>query len=436
MAEWQTCKIKDLGKVVTGKTPPTRDAENFGGVIPFITPSDMDDRKKISSTARYVTDKGLEKVRGSAIPAYSVMVSCIGSDMGKVAINTHDAVTNQQINTIIPNKNFNADFIYYTLKPRKEELQAYATSGSAQPILNKGHFSELTIDVPPLPEQQAIAGVLSALDEKIELNRRMNATLEAMARALFKSWFVDFIPVRAKMEGRTPDGLSADLAALFPDTLAHSPLGEIPKGWEVGTIGNFCDLQNGYAFKSKDWQEDGVPVVKIGSVKPAIVDIKDVSFVSHEIAREANNFRLCEGDILIGLTGYVGTIGRIPKNNIPPLLNQRVARFTFEKSKKIWYDFLYIMARESRFQQEVERLSHGSAQANVSTKSIKGIPSVLPPERVVQSFSNIVRPNLDKILELEWENQTLSQLRDTLLPKLISGQLRVGDIDGSLKEAV
>ena len=135
------------------------------------------------------------------------MVSCIGSDMGKVTIAAKDCVSNQQINSIVVSENFSADFIYYNLSTRKAELQGMACSGSAQPILNKGNFSELPIVVPPLSEQRAIAAVLGALDDKIELNRRMNETLEALAQSLFKSWFVD-----------------ATQSAL-------------PKGWRESTIG-------------------------------------------------------------------------------------------------------------------------------------------------------------------------------------------------------
>src|SRR5437868_3674533 len=229
---WSIFTLNDIGRIITGKTPPTSVQAYFNGDIPFVTPSDMDGRKVISETERYLTEDGAEAVKGAKLPKDAVMVSCIGSDMGKVALAGKDCVTNQQLNSIIVNEDHCPHYIYYNLSNRKNELRSLAGSGSAQPILNKGHFSQLTICCPPLKkEEQAIAQVLGTLDNKIELNRRMNETLEAMARALFKSWFVDFDPVRAKAEGRTPYGMNAETAAFFPSAFEDSELGEIPKEW-------------------------------------------------------------------------------------------------------------------------------------------------------------------------------------------------------------
>jgi type I restriction enzyme S subunit len=216
--EWQDVTVVDLGRIVTGKTPPSSIPGAFGGDIPFVTPSDMDGRKIIATTERYLTDAGLETIKGSKLPAGAVMVSCIGSDMGKAAVAGRECVTNQQINSIVVGNGFSRDFIYYNLSNRKHELRHQAAAGSAQPILNKRDFSKLIIKLPPLPGQKAIAGVLGSLDDKIELNRRMNGTLEAMVRALFQSWFVDFGPVRAKLDGRKLGGLDDATAILFPNT--------------------------------------------------------------------------------------------------------------------------------------------------------------------------------------------------------------------------
>ncbi|MFO5439284.1 MAG: restriction endonuclease subunit S [Dolichospermum sp.] len=146
---WRVGKLGDLGKIVTGKTPSTKVAEYFGGNVPFITPSDMDGKKTISRTARYLTEDGVNAVKSAKIPAGSIMVSCIGSDMGKVACTVQDSVTNQQINSIIAN-DYSREYIYYNLSQRKEELQNLAGGGSAVPILNKGHFSNIEILIPDI----------------------------------------------------------------------------------------------------------------------------------------------------------------------------------------------------------------------------------------------------------------------------------------------
>ena len=194
---WREATLDQLGRIVTGRTPPSKIQGFFGGEIPFVTPTDLDGRRVIVSTGRSLTKKGVEAVYNSRIPARSVMVSCIGSDMGKTAIAARECVTNQQINSIVVDSGNEPLFVYYNLSNRKVEIHA-AAGGSAQPILNKSGFGQFDILLPPPDQQRAIAHILGTLDDKIELNRRMNQTLEEMARALFKSWFIDFDPVRAK----------------------------------------------------------------------------------------------------------------------------------------------------------------------------------------------------------------------------------------------
>ena len=165
------------------------------------------------------------------------MVSCIGSDMGKSAIADAACVTNQQINSIVVESPNCPLFVYYNLSIRKEEIRA-AFGGSAQPILNKSTFGQLDILLPPILEQRAIANILGTLDDKIELNRRMNETLEAMARALFKDWFVDFGPTRTKIEGRDPY-LAPEMWDLFPDKL---DVDGKPEGWETKALSEVIEL--------------------------------------------------------------------------------------------------------------------------------------------------------------------------------------------------
>jgi type I restriction enzyme S subunit len=188
-SEWKRYKFRDLGRIITGKTPPTAQCENYGGRIPFITPTDMvDDRKVIGDTIRTLSDAGLNCVKGSLLPARSVVVSCIGSDMGKVAINACDAVTNQQINSIAVSSAFNTEFVYYSLKGRKDQFQTLARGGSAQPILNKSPFSELTLCAPHIDEQAEIAGYLAVLDQRIASLQVQSEILETIANTIFKSY--------------------------------------------------------------------------------------------------------------------------------------------------------------------------------------------------------------------------------------------------------
>ena len=184
--------ISDLGRIVTGKTPRTSIPDNYGGKIPFLTPSDDLTGKYAPQTNKTITQLGLNEVKNCLLPSKSVCVSCIGSDLGKAVITNEPTVTNQQFNSIIPNEENDADFIYYLMSAVGKHLNFLSKTSTAVPIINKSTFSDYEIDVPSIPDQIKIAKVLSSLDDKIEVNRRINENLEQQAQALFKSWFVDF----------------------------------------------------------------------------------------------------------------------------------------------------------------------------------------------------------------------------------------------------
>ncbi|MCX6092679.1 MAG: restriction endonuclease subunit S, partial [Candidatus Bipolaricaulota bacterium] len=245
-----TRRIGSLGRVVTGKTPPTADPSNFGGPYPFITIPDLDGRAVIRAAERTLSERGAGVVRTSMLPSGSVMMSCIAT-VGKCGITARPSFTNQQINSVVPDDGTDARFLYYVFMGLGGELDSAGGGGSVYANVSKARFSDIEVRVPgDIDEQRAIAHILGTLDDKIELNRRMNETLEAMARALFKSWFVDFDPVHAKAEGRDT-GLPPCVAELFPDSFEDSELGEIPKGWEVQPLGGLGALAIG-----GDWGED------------------------------------------------------------------------------------------------------------------------------------------------------------------------------------
>ena len=193
-SEWRTVTVGEIGRIVTGKTPKTAIAENYGGRIPFLTPSDDMEVKVSTATSKTLTERGLSEVKNCLLPPRSVCVSCIGSDLGKVVMTSQPTVTNQQINSIVPSHEYDADFIYYAMCILGKELNYISKTSTAVPIVNKSSFSSYVIDAPLLSEQQKIGRILSALDAKIANNTAVNHHLEQMAQAIFKSWFVDFEP--------------------------------------------------------------------------------------------------------------------------------------------------------------------------------------------------------------------------------------------------
>ena len=312
-------------------------------------------------------------------------------------------------------------FLYYIVF--NQEFTDYLVTmekGAAYPAVSVADIGDAEITLPPLAEQKRIASILGALDDKIELNRRMNAKLEDMAATLFKSWFVDFDPVRAKLDGRPPAGMDAATAELFADAFEETALGLTPKGWEVTTLGSSIGFLGGFAFKSQDWQDEGIPVVKIGSVKPGLIDLDQVSYVSEKIAKQAARFRLRAGDLLIGMTGYVGEVGLVPPSDNPPLLNQRVGKFVLEKPGTAALAFWYCITTQPAFKAYVESRSHGTAQANVSAEAIMAFPQLIPPKEIVRAFNLFCRGIFDRLLSNHKECRDLGELRNLKLTNLIS----------------
>jgi type I restriction enzyme S subunit len=302
---------------------------------------------------------------------------------------------NQHIFKVVPGAECDPTFFYYLLRYLKPNFIAIARNKQTTGLghVTRRDLEAIEVALPGLAEQKAIAAILSALDDKIELNRRLNETLESVAQAIFKYWFLD--------TSRT----------------------SLPKGWHEGTLGEITGILGGYAFKSKDWTNQGVPVVKIGSVKPGIVNLNEVSFVSENVAEEAKRFRLCPGDLLIGMTGYVGEVGLVPLTDNAPLLNQRVGKFVLKEPGTSALGFLYCLTRRREFKAEVEAQSHGTAQANVSADGILSVPIIVPPDALHGEFNRRCEPILNRILANHAESRTLAVVRDTLLPRLFSGEL-------------
>lgn len=325
------------------------------------------------------------------------------------------------------------DFLKFYLSSTDviDYLKSTFISGAAIPRVVLRDFKKAEISIPPITSQRNITSVLNALENRIFLLRKTNATLEAIAQALFKSWFVDFDPVRAKMEGRVPEGMDEATAALFPDALVESELGLVPKGWHWGALSDLATFQNGYAFKSKDWADSGHPVVKIGDVKPGIIDLKGCSYVAHETVTGLDRFQLSRGDLLVGMTGYVGETGLVPAVEPAAYLNQRVGRMA-TRAGLADLGYIYCAARSPAFKEFAEAQSHGSAQANVSGASLMAFPAVIADWPQLGHFNKIVGGMLESILANHEQAQTLATLRDTLLPRLISGQLRLPEAQAEM----
>jgi type I restriction enzyme, S subunit len=310
-------------------------------------------------------------------------------------------------------------FAYYFLK--LFDFQSY-NSGSAQPSLNRNLIHPVPVDVPPINEQRAIAHILGTLDDKIELNRRMNETLEAMARALFKSWFVDFDPVRAKAEGRD-SGLPKPLADLFPHVFEDSELGEFPKGWKVKTIGDLSGVAGGTTPSTKmpAYWESGThawatPKDLSGLSVPILLDTE--RRITDAGLSQIGSGLLPKGTVLLSSRA---PIGYLAVAEIPVAINQGFIAMT--PKMEISNLFLLLWARVAH--KEIVSRANGSTFLEISKANFRPIQLVTPSAYVMQGFEQLARPLYERIVKCAFESRTLAALRDTLLPKLISGELRI-----------
>ncbi|MDY0281442.1 MAG: restriction endonuclease subunit S [Salinivirgaceae bacterium] len=319
-------------------------------------------------------------------------------------------------------------FAYYFLKALDFDR---FNSGSAQPSLNRNFIYPIPIRVPKPIEQKAIAVVLGALDDKIELNRRMNSTLEAMARALFQSWFVDFDPVRAKTDGRQPEGMAAETAALFPDALEHTADGSLlPRGWLKTNLGKEVQFLTGFTFKSEFFTDSppGVRVARGMNVKEGEFFWGSQARYWPEITPELEQYRLQSGDVLIGMDG--SKVGknwvRVRASDLPCLLVQRVARL--RPACSIGENFIWIAVGSPTFRYYVDAVKTGTSIPHISGGQIKSFEFVRPPKndnRIFKCFESLVAPLSAQMDKNHAELETLVALRDALLPKLLSGELSV-----------
>ena len=428
--EWRECRIGEIANIVGGSTPSTADPSNFNGEIPWLTPKDLSGphERYVSRGERNLSRKGLESCSAQLLPTGTVLFTS-RAPIGYVAIAKNPMATNQGFRNLIPKPGLDSEFLYYWLRAHTQELQRHA-SGSTFQELTGSALAQIRICVPPLPEQRAIAHILGTLDDKIELNRRMSETLEQMARALFKAWFVDFEPVRAKMEGRwrrgeSLPGLPAHLYDLFPDRLVDSELGEIPEGWGVGTLGDVADhirrnVQPGQI-------EPQTPYIALEHMPRRCIALSDWGAAE---GIESNKFEFRKGEILFGkLRPYFHKVGVAPVDGVCSTDIVVVAPKTPH-----WFAFVLYVVSSDEFVEYTNAGSTGTKMPRTSWVEMARYDIVLPPEAIAQAFTEMVRPGVDRIIAATHESRTLAALRDTLLPKLISGALRVKDAERFLRE--
>lgn len=323
-----------------------------------------------------------------------------------------------------------AKYISHCLRlPETKEWLIRHAVGATMPNLNTGILSGVPINLPPVKTQLDIAATLDALDDSITLLRETNATLEAIAQTLFKSWFVDFDPVRAKAEGLEPEGMDAATAALFPDSFEDSELGLVPKGWRIRTFADCCErIESGGTPKRTvpEYWVGEVPWLTSGEVRnPIVFDTKEK--ISDLGVRDSSAKLWPRGTTVVAM--YGATAGEVCLLAERSTANQACCGLI---PKMFYRTFLFMCARRER--ESLASKSSGSAQQNLNKGLVSNHKTLLAPDGILKSYESVAGVLLDGWIENERQAQTLTQLRDTLLPRLISGQLRLPEAEVMVEE--
>lgn len=433
--DWIETSIGNIAEVVGGSTPPTNDPENFDGDIPWITPKDLAGihPRYISRGERNISYRGLQNCSARILPKNSILLSS-RAPIGYLAIAANPVTTNQGFKSLIVKSDYDYEFVYYWLSVNIKEIERHAVGSTFKEISGQV-LKQIRIRLPKhIFQQRAIAHILGTLDDKIDLNRRMSATLEAMARALFRAWFIDFEPVRAKQSGRwrrgeSLPGLPAALFDLFPDRLVPSVLGEIPEGWGVVSLPELIEINPPRSLKKGDI----APYLDMANM-PTHNHVPDMV-----IERPFNSgMRFINGDTLVaritpclenGKTAFVDFLleGQVgwgsteyivlrPKPPLPP-------------------EFAYCLARSNEFREyAIQSMTGTSGRQRVQINALEHFLLPQIPSAIADYFGKMIKPLFLRSSDAIRESRTLSALRDALLPKLISGALRVADAERFLRE--
>ena len=378
--------------------PSQRDMSYFGNDVKWLRATDLNDGF-VFETSRRLSRKGFDSAGKSAtLFAPETLAISKSGTIGRIGILKDYMCGNRAVINIKPNASFDTRFIFYTLLLNRAVIETLA-EGSVQKNLYVSSLGKLKIEVPSLKEQRQISSVVGALDDRIALLRETNATLEAIAQALFKSWFVDFDPVRAKLEGRTPEGMDEATAALFPDEFEESELGLVPKGWRVSTLQDLLVLQRGFDLPAQDRVPGEYPIIAASGPSG-----------THKVA-------MAKGPGVV--TGRSGVLGRVflELGDFWPL-NTALWVKEFRGATPCYaYEVLRLL--------DFSSFNAGSAVPTLNRNHIHSLPYLIPSKTCVEAYEALAIQLHQRVRVNQKQAQTLATLRDTLLPRLISGQLRL-----------
>lgn len=414
MDKWIKVKISDLGQVVGGATPSTKKDEYYNGDIAWITPKDLSDFKcrYISRGERNITKAGMDSCSTQLLPKNTVLFSS-RAPIGYVAIAENEMCTNQGFKSVIPNENIDCLFLYYLLKFNKDKIEAMG-SGTTFKEVSGSTMRNIEVMIPESKKVQVrIAAILDAIDSKIENNIKTNNNLEQQAVLLFKKWFIEF--------DNSSKNMLETRFGLVPESFKLLKNGELPLVvTDYVANGSFASLKANVTL----YQEPNYAYfIRNTDLKSGTFEV----FVDEHSYNFLSKSTLYGGEIIISNVGDVGSVFLCPKLDKPMTLGNNIIMLRPEQENLRYY--LYIWFKWLYGQSLIQGIKGGSAQPKFNKTDFKNLPIFLPPDDLLEQFHQIVKPMFELIDENNTENQALTRTRDTILPRLMSSELDVSDIE-------
>lgn len=392
MEEWKECKLSEIMDLIGGGTPKTSNPDYWGGDIPWISVKDFNgERRYVGDTEKKITKLGLENSSTKILSKGDIIISARGT-VGELAIIPSDMAFNQSCYGLRAKDFVDSCFLYYLLKQSVNILK-HNTHGSVFDTITRETFENISVKLPPLPIQQKIAAILSSLDDKIELNNKINTNLEQQAQALFKNWFVDFEPFGGKM----------------------------PERWKMGTIADFGDVVCGKtpSTKVKDYYGDKTPFITIPDMHNNVFACYTERYLSEKGELSQKGKTLPQNSVCVSC---IATPGLVVMVDEPSQTNQQINSIIPKDNMSSCYVYLtmYYLA------DTIKMLgSSGSTTANLNKEQFSKIAVLIPTTKDLQNFDKLIKPIFENIKNNQHENKKLTSLRDTLLPKLMNGEINV-----------
>ena len=454
MSNWKVMKLSEVATIVGGGTPSSSKSEYFeNGNIPWITPKDLSgyNKRYISKGERNITELGLKNSSAKLLPKNTVLLTS-RAPIGYVAIASNEISTNQGFKSLVLNDGHIPEFFYYLLKNNVHILESRATGSTFKEI--SGQIlkdTELSIPTPDI--QQKIVDILSPLDDKIELNTQINQTLEQIAQALFKSWFIDFDPVRAKVQalsdglsleqaeltaiqvitGKTAEELTAllqtqperyaelaETAKAFPCEMVEVDGVEVPKGWEMKALSDLGQIICGKtpSKSNKEFYGNEVPFIKIPDMHNQAFITQTTDNLSLSGANSQSKKYIPPKSICVSC---IATVGLVSMTSKPSHTNQQINSIIPNDEQTS--EFLYLSLKQPSMTKYLKDLaSGGSATLNLNTSTFSKIEIMTPSKEIIDIFHNKVVYAFEKVLSNSIENKRLAEIRDLLLPNLLNGE--------------